>query len=186
MNAPGRKMHRLIQREESLLVMIDLQERLVPAVAEREKVVENAVRLARFSRIIGLPVIVTEQQKLGRTLPEVVEALQNPDVVAKVDFNCFGEVAFVEKVRKLGPVNIVLAGVESHICVAQTALFGLSEHRIHVVADAVSSRTLQNKEVALRRMEMEGAVITSTEMLIYELLQRAGTEEFREVLKLVK
>ncbi len=100
MNAPGRKMHRLIQREESLLVMIDLQERLVPAVAEREKVVENAVRLARFSRIIGLPVIVTEQQKLGRTLPEVVEALQNPDVVAKVDFNCFGEVAFVDAARK--------------------------------------------------------------------------------------
>lgn len=186
MNAPGQKKDPLIKREESLLVMIDMQERLVPAVAEKEKVVENALRLARFSKIVGLPVIVTEQQKLGKTLPEIIEALHNPSVVGKLDFNCFGEDAFIDRVRTLRPVNIVLAGIEAHICVAQTALSALSEHRVYVVADAISSRTHQNREIAIRRMEAEGVAITSTEMLIYELLQRAGTDEFREVLKLVK
>lgn len=166
--------------------MIDMQERLVPAVAEKEKVVENVVRLARFSRIIGLRVIVTEQQKLGSTLPEIREFLENLEPVSKVDFNCFGAEMFSEKVRTIRPNTLILTGIEAHICVAQTALHGLSEYRVHVVGDAVSSRTLQNRDLALRRMESEGVTITSTEMLIYELLQKAGTDEFREVLKLVK
>jgi nicotinamidase-related amidase len=176
----------LLRREDSLLVMIDLQERLVPAMAEKEKLVENVVRLARFSRIIGLPVIVTEQQKLGSTLPEIRDFLGNPEPVPKVDFNCFGEAMFSEKIQPFRRNTIILTGIETHICVAQTALHGLSEYRVHVVGDAVSSRTLQNRDVALRRMEKEGVTITSTEMLIYELLQKAGTDEFREVLKLVK
>lgn len=186
MSESGQKRSPLIRREESLLVMIDMQERLVPAVAEREKMVENAVRLARFAGIVGLPVIVTEQQKLGKTLPEILEPLGNPGPVPKVDFNCFGETAFEERVRAIRPKNIVLAGIEAHICVAQTALHAAAEYRVHVVGDAISSRTVQNREIALRRMEAEGVAITSTEMLIYELLQRAGTEEFREVLKLIK
>jgi nicotinamidase-related amidase len=186
MNGPGRKSDRLITREESLIVIIDMQERLVPAVAEKEKVVENVVRLARFSRITGVPVIVTEQQKLGGTLPEIMEALAHPVPLSKVDFDCFGAAGFAEKVRALGRKTLLLTGIEAHICVAQTALSALSEYRVHVAVDAVSSRTLQNRDTALRRMEREGVTITSTEMMIYEVLERAGTDEFREVLKLVK
>lgn len=186
MNGLNPQRTRLLRREDSLLVIIDLQERLVPAVAEKEKLVENVVRLARFSRIIGLPTIVTEQQKLGNTLPEIRDVLENPEPVSKVDFNCFGAEVFSEKVRAVRPNTLILTGIEAHICVAQTALYGLSEYRVHVVGDAVSSRTLQNRDLALRRMEKEGVTITSTEMLIYELLKRAGTDEFKEALKLVK
>lgn len=176
----------LIGREESLMVIIDMQERLVPAMAEKERIVENVVRLSRFSRIMGLPVIVTEQQKLGATLPEIRESLQQNDPISKVDFNCFGCEEFGKRVEPLGRKTLILAGIEAHICVAQTALYGLSDYRVHVVTDAVSSRVLENKATALRRMEKEGATLTTTEMLIYELLKRAGTDEFREVLKLVK
>lgn len=176
----------LIRREESLLVIIDMQERLVPAVAEREKVVENTLRLARFARIAGLPVLVTEQQKLGDTLPEIREALGGFKPFPKLEFNCFGSGAFAEEVRRLDRGTMILAGVEAHICVAQTALHGVSEYRVHVVSDAVSSRDPWNKEVSLRRMGQAGVAVTSTEMVIYELLEKAGTDEFREVLKLVK
>jgi len=176
----------LIRKEDSLLVMIDLQEKLVPAMAEKEKLVENVVRLGCFSRIIGLPVIVTEQQKLGSTLPEIRDSLGNPGPISKVDFNCFGADRFSERMRNYRPSTLIIAGIETHICVLQTALHGLAEYRVHVVGDAVSSRTLRNRDIGLRRMEKEGVTITSTEMLIYELLQRAGTDEFREVLKLVK
>jgi nicotinamidase-related amidase len=93
---------------------------------------------------------------------------------------------FSERMRSDRPNTLIIAGIETHICVLQTALQGLAEYRVHVVGDAVSSRTLQNRDIALRRMEKEGVTVTSTEMLIYELLQRAGTDEFREALKLVK
>jgi isochorismate hydrolase len=182
----GQKSGILIGREESLLVIIDMQERLVPAVADKERVVENVIRLSRFSRIIGLPVLVTEQQKLGTTLPEIRECLDRGEPISKVDFNCFGCEEFEKRVRPPGRKTLILAGIEAHICVAQTALHALSDYRVHVVADAVSSRLPQNKDTALRRMEKEGVTVTTTEMLIYELLKKAGTDEFREVLKLVK
>jgi nicotinamidase-related amidase len=176
----------LIRRESSILVMIDFQERLVPAMAERERLLENTIRLAGISRILGLPVLVTEQQKLGATVPELREALGAVEPVSKVDFNCFGSEVFTEKVKSLKRNTLILAGIEAHICVAQTALHAAPYYRVHVVADAVSCRSLQSRDIALRRMEQAGVVPTSTEMVIYELLGKAGTEEFREVLKLVK
>jgi nicotinamidase-related amidase len=186
MNRTGPSSSALIKREESLLVIIDMQERLVPAVSERERVVENTLRLVRFARIAGLPVLVTEQQKLGDTLPEIREALGGFKPFPKLEFNCFGSGAFAEAVGRLDRGTMILAGVEAHICVAQTALHGVSEYRVQVVSDAVSSRDPWNKEISLRRMEQAGVTVTTTEMVIYELLEKAGTDEFREVLKLVK
>ncbi|MEW6666970.1 MAG: hydrolase [Thermodesulfobacteriota bacterium] len=176
----------LIRSESCILVMIDFQERLVPAMAEKERLLENAVRLARASRILGLPVLVTEQQKLGATVPELRDALGAVDPVSKVEFNGFGSEAFTERVKSLKRNTLILSGIEAHICVAQTALHAVPYYRVHVVADAVSSRAPQNRDIALRRMEQAGVVLSSTEMVIYELLGKAGTGEFREVLKLVK
>ncbi len=176
----------LVEREQCVLVIIDMQERLVPAVAEKEKIVENTLRLARFSRIIGLPVLVTEQQKLGETLPEIREAVGDMSVFPKVEFNCFGSEAFAAEVGRLHRDTLILTGIEAHICVAQTALSAVGAYRVQVVSDAVSSRVIWNRDVALRRMEQAGVNLTSTEMVIYELVQKAGTDEFRQVLKLVK
>ena len=176
----------LITREDGVLVVIDVQEKLMPVIANRERVLENVVRLLRFAEIIGLPVILTEQQKLGDTLPEVLEARPNLQAIRKLDFDCFGCQEFTEEVRRIGHNTLILTGVENHICVAQTALHAAPDHTVHVVSDATSSRTEENWRVALDRMRQAGVVITSTEMVIYELLRRAGTDEFRAVLPLVK
>lgn len=176
----------LIHKEDSLLVIIDMQEKLVPAVAEKEKIVENTIKLARFSRMIGLPVLLTEQQKLGETLPAIREALGGLSAISKLEFNCFGSKSFAEDVTRLKRKTLIIAGVEAHICVALTALHAVSTYQVQVVSDAVSSRSLHNRDVALRRMEQAGIAVTSTEMVIYELLEKAGTDMFKHVLKLVK
>jgi len=186
MSEIGSSASHLITREDSVLVVIDVQEKLMPVIAEKEMVTGNLVRLLKLAQIIGLPLILTEQEKLGNTVPDVFEAAQRLSPIRKLDFNCFGCQEFVEQVHRLGRRAIILAGVEAHICVAQTALGALPDHNVHVVSDATSSRSRDNWKVALKRMLQAGVVVTSTEMVIYELLQRAGTDEFRAVLPLVK
>lgn len=176
----------LLTQDDSLLVIIDMQERLLPVIAENERVIENVVKLVKFSHIIGLPVVLTEQQKLGDTVPKIRELLKEVQPIPKLEFDCFGSLAFTKHVSELNKDTLIIAGVEAHVCVAQTALHALSGYRVHVVSDAISSRSLHNWEVALQRMRQHGVTITSTEMVIYELLGRAGTPAFKEVLSLVK
>ena len=176
----------LLRREDTVLVVIDVQERLLPVMEGREELVENIVRLLRLARIIGLPVVVTEQQNLGATVPEVRDELEDYHPIGKIEFDCFRRTEFVAKLRDLGREALVLAGIEAHICVCQTALHALPGFKVHVVADAVSSRTADNRRIALDRMRQQGATISSTEMVFYELLEQAGTDEFRQILKLVK
>jgi nicotinamidase-related amidase len=182
----NRRRSRLLNKDETILVIIDMQERLLPVIAEKERILANVVKLVKFARIIGVPVILTEQQKLGPTRAEVLCGLARPAPVGKTAFNCFGAKEFVDAVSGLHRKEMVLAGIEAHVCVAQTALHGLSDHTVHVIGDAVSSRSPQDREIALRRMERQGVVLTSTEMFIFELLEEAGTDLFREVLPLVK
>ena len=177
---------RFLKREECVLVLIDIQERLVPAMAGRDELLENTSRLVRFAGIVGIPVICTEQVKLGSTRSELLQALAGICVIEKSHFNCFREREFTQAVEKAHRPALILAGIEAHICVWQTAASGLASHRVQVVSDATASRSRQNKETALERMRAAGVVITTTEMLIYEILQRGGTDEFKAVLKLVK
>jgi isochorismate hydrolase len=181
-----RSRHGLIQECDSLLVTVDMQERLFSVMAEKELLADNVVRLLRFGKIIGLPVLVTEQEKLGVTLPQIREELRGVEPVSKAEFDCLGVRAFREKLKSMNRKTLILAGIEAHICVAQTAISARSEYTVHVVADAISSRSLRNREIALERMMQAGVTVTTTEMVIYEILKRAGTDIFREVLKLVK
>ncbi|MFZ0450901.1 MAG: isochorismatase family protein [Desulfatiglandaceae bacterium] len=176
----------LIRPEQSIFVIIDVQERLVPVISEKELVIQNIIRLTRFSRIINVPILLTEQERLGGTLPEVGRVIPEVQAVSKHHFNCFGSEVFREKIKGSGRSVLILAGIEAHICVLQTALSALSEFRVHVVSDAVSSRAPHNREVALKRMAQSGVTITSTETVIYELLEKAGTPAFRKALALVK
>jgi isochorismate hydrolase len=176
----------LLNRADALLVVIDMQERLLPVIAEKERVVENVLKLVKFAPIIGLPVIHTEQQNLGETISEIRAALQGVDAIIKLEFDCFKSPIFAEHIRRLKRNTLIITGVEAHICVAQTALHALADHTVHVVSDAISSRSSHNHKVALGRMGNAGVTITSTEMVIYELLEKAGTDQFREALKLVK
>jgi nicotinamidase-related amidase len=176
----------LITREDSVLVVIDVQEKMMPPIAEGPRVLDNVVRLLKFSQILQLPVILTEQNKLGDTLPEVLAARPGLKPIRKWEFGCFRCQEFVDQLSGLGCSTLILAGVETHICVAQTALQGVADYTAHVVSDATSSRSRDNWKVAIKRMRQAGVVVTSTEMVMYELMGRAGTDEFREVLPLVK
>ncbi len=175
-----------ITREDVLLVVIDMQERLVPAMSQPQTTVDNVTRLLSLAKVLELPVVFTEQEKLGATLQEVSRAAPGFEAVPKVTFNCFLCEPFAAKVRETGRSTLIIAGIEAHICVAQTALSAHPQFRVHVVQDAISSRAPHNVTVAIERMRAAGITITSTEMVIYELLQRAGTAEFKAMLPFVK
>ena len=177
---------RLIKREGSILVIIDVQERLVPVIANHEKIIASIVKLVRFAKIVGLPVIIVEQEKLGPTVREIKKELPDCVPVTKMTFSAARQSEFAKKLDGLSRSNIILTGIETHICIMQTALELLPDFNIHIVSDAVSSRSLENKNIALQRLNQSGAVVSSTEMVIYELLERAGTEEFKKVHELVK
>jgi len=176
----------LISRKNSVLIIIDVQDKLMPVIANQEKVIANIVRLLKLSHIIGLPILLTEQEKLGHTLPEIKKEIPNLPPITKSAFNCFLGDEFTNRIRQMGRKTLILAGVETHICIAQTSLAAIPKFNVQVVSDAVSSRLLDNWAIGLERMRQSGVTITSTEMLIFELLERAGTDEFRATLKLMK
>jgi nicotinamidase-related amidase len=178
--------HAALRRDDASLVVIDMQERLLPVMAGKERVVENALKLVKFARIIGLPILFTEQQNLGETASELREELKDIQPIIKLEFDCFESSVFIDRLDHLNRNTIIILGIEAHICVAQTALHALSHYKVQVVSDAVSSRSPHNWEVALQRMRQAGVIVTSAEMVIYELLGKAGTDQFREALKLVK
>ena len=177
---------KLLERNDSVLVLVDIQEKLVPVMHNRNVIVENLVKLAKFAGIIKLPVILTEQQNLGPTIDEISEEISNTDPISKMEFNAMKCPQFIQHLEQISCSSVILAGIEAHICISQTCLDMLSRFNVHVVSDAVSSRSPHNCDIALQRMLHSGAVISSTEMVIYELLEKAGTDEFRETLRLVK
>ena len=177
-----------IARESSGLLLIDLQARLMPAIAEAETVIANARRLLTAARLLALPVILTEQNPkgLGPTVPELLaEAGNEGAILSKQSFDACRARGFFEQLP--GRAEIVVAGCEAHVCVLQTAL-GLLEagKRVHVVRDAVGSRRAESKAAALARLARQGAEIVTTEMVLFEWLESAEHFRFREVVALIK
>jgi nicotinamidase-related amidase len=175
----------LLHPAHSTLLVIDIQERLMPVIHEPERVFANANRLLAGARLLGVHTLLTEQypKGLGRTCSEVARDAEQ--VLEKMSFSCLLD----EAVRNSIPAQhkLVLCGVEAHICVLKTALDALESGReVHIVADAVSSRTPQNHHLALERLRQAGAFIASTEMVLFQWLDYAGTDAFRAVSKLIK
>lgn len=180
--------HRLA-RTKAALVVVDIQERLLPAIFEKERVLQNAVRLAKGAAALKVPTLVTEQYRkgIGLTLPELASAIPGFAPIEKMAFSACGATGFLDSLRATGATDVILCGIEAHVCVCQSCLDLLDAgFRVFVVADAISSRTPENRQVALDRMRAAGAVIASTEMVLFELLERAGTDEFKQILPLVK
>jgi nicotinamidase-related amidase len=178
-----------IRRPAAGVVVVDIQEKLLPAMFESERVVQNSVRLARAAAIFGLPVIVTEQYRkgLGPTAPEVASAVAKFAPLEKLAFSACGAHGFAAALAAQRVEDVILCGIEAHVCVCQTALDLRQQGlRVFVAADAISSRTPENLRFGLDRMREAGAAVVSTEMVIFELLGAAGTEEFKQVLGLVK
>jgi nicotinamidase-related amidase len=181
--------HRL-HRATTALVVVDLQERLLPAMFERERVLENSVRLIQGAAALDLPVIATEQYRkgLGGTVPEIAEVLPGGVVrLEKVAFSACGAAGFTPALEAMKVSEVLLCGIETHVCVCQTALDLLEAGcNVFTVADAVSSRSPETHRLGLERMRDAGATIVSTEMALFELLEKAGTEEFKKILPLIK
>jgi nicotinamidase-related amidase len=181
----------LLDRNSTALVVVDLQAKLVPAMFDSAAMLRNTRILLRLAETLRIPVILTAQyvKGLGPIVPEITEAAPGVGQFEKDNFGCFGEPGFIDQVKKRAPMarTLVVAGVESHICVMQTVLGALAlGYLVHVASDAVSSRTRENWQIGLDRMERAGAVISSTEMAVYELLGRSGTNAFKEILPLLK
>jgi nicotinamidase-related amidase len=180
--------HRLT-RTQAGLVAVDIQERLLPAVFEKERVLQNTLRLVQGAGILHVPVFATEQYRkgLGATVPEVAAAIPGFAPLEKVAFSACGAAGFIPALKQKKVSQTILCGIEAHVCVSQTCLDLLDEgFRVFVAADAVSSRTPENYRIGLDRMRAAGAVIVSTEMVLFELLGQAGTAEFKQILALVK
>jgi nicotinamidase-related amidase len=178
-----------IRRAKAGLLVVDIQERLLPAMCDKERVVENAVRLVKGAAILGVPVFATEQYRkgIGATVPEVAATIPGFAPVEKLTFSACGVSGFAQALKASGVEDVILCGIEAHVCVAQTCLDLLDEGFTPFVAsDAVSSRTAANRQIGLERMREGGAIIVSTEMILFELLARAGTDEFKQVLFLVR
>ncbi|MFA5689211.1 MAG: hydrolase [Kiritimatiellales bacterium] len=178
----------MLKRDDTVLIFIDVQGKLAELTDHSGALFNNLRRLLAGMRALDIPVIFTEQlpDKLGATRAEFQEFISIPPVV-KSSFSCCGEPEFVKALTALKRNQVILCGIEAHICVYQTARELLNEgFAVQVVTDAVSSRDPANKALALRRLEMEGAALTGVEMLLYELLGSAKAPEFKIILQIVK
>jgi len=182
---------RPLESNQCALLVVDIQEKLLPPIFQKEQLVRNSQLLIRAAGVLKIPAIVSTQyaKGLGKTVPEVAALLPESEAIDKDRFSCFGSECFCTLLKRL-PGNrntLLLCGMESHICVAQTALAALREgYLVHIASDAVSSRTEWNWKIGLERMRAAGAVISSTEMMIYELMSSSSSPAFKEMLPHLK
>jgi nicotinamidase-related amidase len=175
--------------DECALVIIDIQEKLAQLMYRKEALFENAQKLIKGVQVLEIPIIVTEQypKGLGPTIPEIAALFPNFRPLPKVAFSCCGDEGFQRELLAVNRRQIMICGIETHVCVYQTAVDLLaSGYEVEVLADVVSSRTAENREIALQRMRDEGAGITSVEMTLFDLMKVAEGPKFKEVSKIVK
>ncbi len=182
---------RTLDRSSSVLCVIDYQDRLFAAMDEthRATALQNVRLLLEAARILPLPVIATEQypKGLGRTLPEITEVYPTLKAIEKIEFPCTANESFSHVITTLKRPAVILAGMETHICVYQTALGLIGKgFLVHVVADACLSRKKLNWKLGLAQCEKAGANITTAESVVFELLGKAGSDEFKAISKLVR
>lgn len=175
--------------EDTAAVFIDFQEKLMPAIEEREKIIETAAVFAKGLREIGIPIAVTQQytKGLGETIPEMKEALGDFQPIEKTSFSALGSEDFVEWLKAQGKSTLLICGAEAHICVLQSIIdLAQGGFRVFIVADCVGSRKNANRDYGIERAVQEGAFVTTCEAALFELVRGAGTPHFKAISKLVK
>ena len=180
---------KILDQKNCQLLFVDVQQYILNSCADVKQIEKRISILIDFARIINIPIIFTEQNstKLGNFLPELTRKSENSPVLNKMEFGCFDNKSINIAIAKNGRKTILLAGIETHVCIFQTAAQGLQKgYQIHVAADAVSASTQLSHKIGLRRLEAAGAIISSTEMIIFELLQGADSPYFRQALPIIK
>lgn len=180
----------ILRKEDTLFLIIDIQERLLPAVSESEEVEKYSTILAQAAKILNIPLIISEQypKGLGSTISSILEAMpENTKVIEKYSFSCMKNDELARELKASRASQVVISGIESHICVAQTALdlasIGI---QVQILQDGVSSRNPANKSNALSRMSRAGITISNTESALFELLGYAKGDKFKAISKLIK
>lgn len=179
----------MLVTKNTILNIIDVQGKLAQMMYDRDRLFENLQRLIKGVKVLGIPILWAEQipDKLGSTIPEVKTLLVELQPIIKTSFSCWGNETYRKKLQSLKKSQVLVAGIEAHVCVYQTVMDLLNmEYDVHVIADAVSSRTLENKQIGLAKMQSLGAKISSVETALFELLRVAEGEAFKEIVKIVK
>ncbi len=178
-----------IQRDNTAALIIDIQERLIPHIQDHDLIASNTGILIRGLKVMNIPMMVTQQYSkgLGKTIEPIEELFDSFSYIEKTAFSCCDEPAVIKGLEEMGKEFIILAGIETHVCVMQTSLDLLERgYTPVVVEDCVSSRSISDKTTAIRRMGKEGAIITSYESLLLEICRFSGTPEFKEISSLIK
>jgi len=178
-----------INKEQTAGLIIDIQEKLTPHIFKHELISSNTVLLIRGLRVLDIPLILTQQytRGLGETITSISEAIGNIMPVEKISFSCCDEPVFIEKLGQLGRKNIIIAGIEAHVCILQTVLDLMDKDYLPVVVeDCISSRKKRDIKTAVKRMRQEGALITTYESILFELTRFAGTDVFKQISRIIK
>jgi nicotinamidase-related amidase len=178
-----------IRRENTIGLFIDIQEKLFPHMYEKEHLEQNLVKLSAGFISLEIPFIVTEQytKGLGFTIAGLRTAIADSPAIEKVSFSCCDESAFADSLKSTGKKNVIICGIETHVCVMQTAIDLIQAgFQPVVIQDCVSSRKLSDKIIAIERMRQEGAIISSLESILFELTRYSGTDTFKTISKLIK
>lgn len=186
---PSEAARRLLHRDESVLVVVDVQEKLLPAITAAEHILRGCRRMVRAAQTLGVPVLFTEQypKGLGPTVPGLAALFGETRPIAKTAFGCYGCAEFADAIDRLRRPSVLLCGIEAHICVYQTAAQALARGAaVYVLEDAIGARGDEARQIGLARMRAAGAVSAHTEMAIYELLGAAATPDFRAILPIIK
>ncbi|MFH1701263.1 MAG: hydrolase [Candidatus Zixiibacteriota bacterium] len=179
----------MLKLENTALAVVDIQGKLAGLMYEKDKLFENAVKMIKGAQVLELPILWNEQvpDKLGGTIPQIKELLDKIQPMAKSTFSCCGNEGFIKALTQTGRRQIIVIGIETHICVYQTVIDLLNaSYEVYVPADAVSSRTMDNKHFGLTAMKDAGAKITTVEMALFEILQKAGGDQFKQIAGIVK
>lgn len=179
----------LLSKEKTILVLVDIQEKLLRVMWKKEELIFNLSKLIRSFKIMEIPVLLTEQypKGMGKTDKRISESLKDIKPIEKLCFSCMGKDDFNERINSLGRKQVVLCGIEAHVCVLQTVLDLLEQgYLVYVPYDGTSSRKEPDYRNALERMEKEGVVIGSIESAIFEVLKTAGTPTFKEILEIIR
>ena len=179
----------LMNREDCIFIAIDYQEKLMPAMSGKEELENKVCRLAEGMKALGIPHIVTQQytKGIGETIPSVAEAIGEFTPIDKTSFSCMNNEAFCAQLEEAGRKTAIICGIEAHICLQQTVLQLLEEgYRVYVPVDCISSRSEMDKLISITRMGEAGAVMTTYEAILYELLRDSKAPEFKAISKIVK
>ena len=179
----------MLKSQDSVLIIVDVQGKLAHRMHRKEVLFEQLQKLIQGAQVLSVPILWVEQnpEGLGPTIPEIADLLSDVEPIPKLSFSCRGCDGFMQALRFLNRGQILIAGIETHVCVYQTAMDLLSSgYEVQIVADAVSSRTEENRKIGLNRIKDAGGALTSTEMALFEMLKVAEGAQFKEILNIVK